>query len=131
MAAASTHCNSQWGRSLSNDAARKARAQRRVRLAPLGKLLSEPEGRAWLYDILTGCNVFGATLTPDALGLAYNEGRRSLGVQIMRDALDANFDGFHLMLKEELDERRAATERRDDRSGYGEPFADARDDDEC
>lgn len=49
-------------------------------------MLASPLGRAYLWEILDRCGVFGASFTGEALTTAFNEGKRHIGCQILSDA---------------------------------------------
>jgi hypothetical protein len=87
----------------------------------LGKLLSEPEGRAYFYDLLVSCHVYSTSFATNALAMAFREGERSIGLKLGADIEEANPDALMLMLKEANDERRNRTEPNPDGDGP-DPF---------
>jgi len=51
----------------------------------LRTLLSDPAGRMWMWDLLARCGVFHLSFSSDALRMAFNEGRRDIGNQLLGD----------------------------------------------
>ena len=47
----------------------------------LRKLMSDPEGRMWMWDLLAECGVFHSSFSSDALTMAFSEGRRDIGLR--------------------------------------------------
>jgi hypothetical protein len=89
----------------------------------LGRLLGEPEGRAYFHDFLSSVHLFSTTFASNALMMAFAEGQRSVGVRLAADLEEANPDGWLLMLKEARNERQPGDDY--ERSGG------ATDGDEC
>jgi hypothetical protein len=53
--------------------------------AALRRLMSDPEGRALVWDYLTVCGVGHLSFSSDALVMAFNEGKRQIGNMIIAD----------------------------------------------
>lgn len=87
--------------------------------------MSEPEGRGYLYDFLAGTHVYATSFATNALMMAFAEGQRSIGLTLGTDMEEANPEAYLLMLKEKLDERRNANNRRDDDPDSGDGDAGA------
>ncbi len=49
----------------------------------LQRFLSDPAGRMWMWDLLTLCGVAHLSFSSDALVMAFNEGRRQVGNQVI------------------------------------------------
>ena len=49
-----------------------------VKKAALRKLMGDPEGRMWMWDLLGRCGAFHLSFSTDALVMAFNEGRRDV-----------------------------------------------------
>jgi len=69
------------------DAQQVAKAQGRAKThelrkrSGLRKLMSDPEGRMWMWDLLSECGVFHSSFSSDALTMAFAEGRRDVGLR--------------------------------------------------
>ena len=66
----------------------------RARQEVIVNLMSTTFGRAWLWDILTSCHVFGQTFSPDPLMTAFAEGRRAVGLALLADVMSACPDQY-------------------------------------
>lgn len=64
-------------------------------------VLGSPLGRAYVWALLSKCNIYGASFTPDPITMAYNEGRRAIGIGMLH-TIDANAFG---MMQAEATER--------------------------
>ena len=78
-------------------------------------LLSSPQGRRFLWKLLSGCGIYELSYITDSDMTAFNEGRRSVGNNILADILDVNPDGYSALIKEnreveDLDELEPETE---------------------
>lgn len=93
-----------------------ARQERIEELAALGRLMADPAGRRWLYDLLSFCHVYVTSFERNALGMAYSEGERNVGLRLTADALEANQDAYLMMLKEKASERPRKPESESDDS---------------
>jgi len=49
----------------------------------LRTLLSDPAGRMWMWDLLARCGVFHLSFSTDPLQMAFNEGHRDVGNQLL------------------------------------------------
>ncbi len=62
----------------------KGRKTRELRKkSGLRKLMSDPEGRMWVWDLLIMTGFSRASFSTDPLTMAFNEGRRNIGLQII------------------------------------------------
>ncbi|MGA2937306.1 MAG: hypothetical protein ABSF52_09440 [Syntrophobacteraceae bacterium] len=50
-----------------------------LKKAALRGLMGAPEGRMWMWDLLTMCGVYHSSFSVEALAMAFNEGRRTVG----------------------------------------------------
>lgn len=67
----------------------------------LGILLSHPAGRNWIWEILGSCSMFGTTTVFGASDAsAYNEGRRSVALQMWASLERADSEALIRLLKE-------------------------------
>jgi hypothetical protein len=83
------------------EAEKAARIRDRQRREVITSLMSTRPGRSWLWDTLSSCSIFSTTHVPsDALGSAFQEGRRSMGLALLSDILAACPDQFILAMRE-------------------------------
>src|SRR6266403_5620180 len=75
-------------------AEKASRLADRARQEVIVNLMSTTFGRAWLWDILTSCHVFGQTLSPHPLMPAFAEGRRAVGLALLADVMSACPDQY-------------------------------------
>lgn len=70
--------------------------------AALGRFLSEPGGRVWMWELLSLCGVYHSSFSRDALVMAFNEGRRDIGNRLMAEInrLDGGSELCRLMASE-------------------------------
>ena len=68
-------------------AEKASRLADRARQEVIINLMSTTFGRAWLWDLLSSCHVFGQTFSPDPLMTAFGEGRRSVGLALLADVM--------------------------------------------
>lgn len=50
--------------------------------AALRRLMSDAEGRMWMWDLLTRCGIYQSSFSPEALGMAFQEGQRNIGLHL-------------------------------------------------
>jgi hypothetical protein len=50
--------------------------------AALRVLMSTPDGRMWMWDLLTRCGVYHSSYSSDALAMAFHEGHRNIGLHL-------------------------------------------------
>ena len=53
--------------------------------AALRQFLANPAGRMWMWDLLGLCGVFHSSFSREALVMAFQEGRRDIGNQLMAE----------------------------------------------
>jgi hypothetical protein len=82
-------------------ARRETRIKRRDQLALLGRVMAEPIGREFFYDLLASCHVYSTSFATNALAMAFREGERNVGLRLAADLTEATPDLFLLMLKEQ------------------------------
>lgn len=84
-----------------NEARKKSGRKKRKRLDMIAGLMDIPEGREWVYEKLAECHVYATTFVPgDTYMSAYQEGRRSVGLELLADVMSAAEDQFIIMCKE-------------------------------
>lgn len=70
------------------NATEQAEANKRtdlLRKADYQQLMESKAGRGVFYRMLSDCGVYRTSFSPDALVMAYQEGRRSVGLKILAD----------------------------------------------
>lgn len=103
------------------EAEKAARIAERQREDVTRSLMSTTSGREFVWNILDSCQVFSSTFTAEALTSAFNEGRRSVGLQLLDTIMTACPD-LYLQAQRESNERdhtAAASERRRSPNGDG------------
>lgn len=73
---------------------------RREHLAHLTRVMSDPQGREYLYDLLASLHIYSTSFSTDALIMAFNEGQRNVGIRLTADIVEAAPDMYLQMLKE-------------------------------
>jgi len=68
------------------------------------------QGRRWMHDRLKAASIFATTFNGNALQTAYNEGRRSVGLEILAEIMSSCPDQYVQMMREE-NARSSALER--------------------
>ncbi len=65
-------------------------------------LMSNADGRMWMWDLLTLCGVYHSSFSNEALVMAFNEGRRDTGNRLIAEInrLDGGSELFRLMAVE-------------------------------
>ena len=64
-----------------------AKRQQQDREEALSFVLSDPRGRAFVWEILGQTGLFGASFTGDQLTTAFNEGKRHIGIGMFAEAI--------------------------------------------
>lgn len=77
---------------------RKRRAERDR--SDLKKVLEMPEGRRFLWKLMSGSRVFSSIFTNNALEMSFREGRRTIGLEILQQITNASPDALTRMQKE-------------------------------
>lgn len=81
--------------------ARKTSARTRaVRLEFIEAAMTTEQGRAWFYDILIRCKVFGSLFVDDPNRTFFNLGMQNIGLQILDDIQTAAPDKYITMINE-------------------------------
>jgi hypothetical protein len=70
----------------------------------LQKVLKSPEGRRVIYKILSECGVFKASFSLNSMSTAFNEGKRDIGIMLLKDLDEAEPNAYSQMLKEHFSE---------------------------
>jgi len=92
---------------------KEARAKEAQDDAVVQSLMSTPAGRAWVRELLEQCHVFHASFTGEALGSAFREGERSIGLRLLAAVMRAHPEAYVQMMKESNYGGPAVLDRRD------------------
>lgn len=65
-------------------------------------VLGDARSRAFVWEMLSRCGVFGASFTGEPLTTAFNEGKRHVGLNLMETLLTSNSNAFTLMRDEHI-----------------------------
>lgn len=82
-------------------------------------LMNNTSGRAFVWRKLEDSSVFVTTFNDSPMRMAFNEGRRAIGLKLWDDILRHCPDQYSLMMRE-ANERRSANERAFDQDGDGD-----------
>ena len=74
------------------------------------KLLDIPEGRRFFWRLLSGTGVFRTSMTGNSQTF-FNEGRRDIGLMILKDVMEANPGAFSQMQREFISARNSEVEK--------------------
>lgn len=115
-------------------AKRQARLAEAERREVILHLMSSPGGRNYIYDFLTRCHVFATSFAENSLTMAFAEGERNVGLQVLGDIMAFAPDQYIQMMREANDRHIAADRghggNREDSRGADSGWADdARGDD--
>ncbi len=68
--------------------------------ADLQALLGETSGRRFLWGLLGRCDIYHQSFTGDVNWGLFNEGKRSVGLRLLKEITDASPVDYALMVKE-------------------------------
>lgn len=71
--------------------------------ADLRSVMSTPAGRRFVWRLLTQAGLQGSSFASDPLTTAYNEGRRSVAISLLREAQRAAPELYTQALREQLE----------------------------
>ena len=77
-----------------------ARERRRKELEDLRWLLGHPQGRRLASRVLDEAGVFRSSFNHSGSLMAFNEGRRHIGLWLTAELMEASADGYLKILKE-------------------------------
>ena len=84
-----------------NKEAQKEYEKRRVReIDDLQKVLKSPEGRRFVWRVLSEAGVFKASFSLNSMQTAFNEGRRDIGIWLIKDIDRAEPNAYAQMQRE-------------------------------
>jgi hypothetical protein len=68
--------------------------------AAIAAIMSQPQTRAWLYNLLTDCNMYRTSFDRSALSMSFNEGARNVGLVITANIMRVCPESYAQMLRE-------------------------------
>lgn len=80
-----------------------ARLKDKDRLDYLKGVLASPQGRAWVWDMLSMCGVFHNPMRADAADTAFACGEMNVGQKILADVVRADPGAYVTMMNEAND----------------------------
>ena len=91
-------------RQVSKSKAKDKRA-REIEIEELREILATVAGRRFVWRYLSKCQVFGQTATQSGSWTYFNEGARSIGLQLFSELNEANPEAFVKMMNESKGEQ--------------------------
>lgn len=82
---------------------RRAKENAAREVLDLRAVMSSPQGRRFVWRLLDAAGVFSASYTADPNSTAYAEGRRAMGLWLMREAQTVARDPYVAMVREALE----------------------------
>jgi len=70
----------------------------------LRKIIKTPEGRRFVWKILSECSIYKASFTLNSMQTAFNEGRRDIGLALLADLNEADTFAYAKMQQEYVSE---------------------------
>lgn len=67
-------------------------------------VLKKPEGRRFVYKMLSECGVFKASFSINSMQTAFQEGRRDIGLALLKSLDEAEPQAYSQMLTEHFSE---------------------------
>lgn len=84
-----------------NAARKKAARQRKAELDFVYAIMSQPQGRKWMWDLIATCKSFGNPIIPGDPYLTYtNLGAQNIGKKLLQDIWEGAPDQYLDMVKE-------------------------------
>lgn len=87
-------------------------------------VLSSKLGRRFLWRQLEKAGVFSSTFSRDALVMSLNEGRRSMGNELLSDINEAHVEAFFNMMRENREPKKKENDEPESESESAEPAAE-------
>lgn len=96
---------------------RKEKAARQADVARreiIHGVMSTPNGRQWMWDLLGSCHIFATTFVGDPLQSAFAEGQRNVGLSLLADIM-AHCPDYYIQAMRESNERHISNDTSTDR----------------
>lgn len=81
----------------------KSVTKREKETEDLRAILNTYGGRAFIWRVLSDCGVFASSFTGDAAHTFYREGKRSVGLEIVRDIVKVDVNLYNKMQYEAVE----------------------------
>ena len=91
-------------------------------------IMSQPNGRQWVWDLLTRTKVFATCFDTRALQMAFNEGERNIGLQLMAELMRVCPGQYTTMARENGESDERGSDKRRDPSSRADIDGDGGDD---
>lgn len=82
------------------DAAGKEKRGRDREIDDVAHLLADVHGRRFLWRVLEECGVYHQSFNHSGSIMSFNEGKRSVGLLLLRDIMEASPEAYVQMMKE-------------------------------
>ena len=82
--------------------------EHKLKINDLRKILSTPEGRRAVWNLLSEAKVFAPSFSLNSVQTAYNEGQRSSGIALLANVMEARPESFYQMFTEANSKDKAA-----------------------
>ena len=98
-----------WQREVKSGKADARRAQKSAKALGLRKdafleqALRDPDGRLWLWDLMSECGVFESGFNPDPAIAAFSSGMRNVGLRVLSNIQRINPQAYAQMMEEQND----------------------------
>lgn len=98
------------------EARKKEKFQRDVELSEVKWVLSSKQGRNFIWRLLGRCGIYTQSFNQNNSIMSFNEGKRSVGNEILVDINQADPEGFFTMMREnrELKDNESSGSTNDD-----------------
>ena len=104
-----------YGIDEANNESQKEYQKRRARdIDDLQKILRLPEGRRFLLKILTESGMFHASFSLNSMTTAFNEGKRDIGLWLLKDIDEAEPRAYPQMVSEYYSEKKSKKAKQED-----------------
>lgn len=84
-----------------NNARKKEARLRKEELAYVKAIMSTPQGRRWMYNMIVSCKTFGNPIIQGDTHLTYSYlGAQNIGKKLLQDINDSSPENYMIMIKE-------------------------------
>jgi hypothetical protein len=79
---------------------KQAKLDERARQETIRALMGTTQGRQWVFERLTASHIFASSFSLDPLQMAFKEGERNSGLQLLNDVMAISPDEYVMMMRE-------------------------------